>query len=393
MTYPDLWDRIKLMDILDLALALILAKVLGEIFIRMRQMEVVGEILAGIFFAFLMGFSTLPIYLEGSIFEFFADAGVIMLMFLAGLETSLRDVAKAGKRGALTALAGALLPMTLCSLFSWKILHLQPRQALVAGSIFTATSVGVTVRALLEINKLRTPSGTTIVTAAVIDDIIGILILTFILGESSPLRLLMGFFILSITLFVLYSGPVEWMMRALKEKFHSPTAILSVSFGFALLISSLTEKIGLSPITGAYFAGVLIGKTKEKRLIVEPFEKIAYSIFVPIFFVKVGSLFDVRIFSGVRPLFFFLIPLGAFGKFAGCTFGAWRGGLSFKDSTRVGTGMVPLMEVALVIATYAYTHGIFSGRLGVDMVSITIIYVLFFTLLVPVLMKFLYREG
>ncbi len=393
------------MDILDLALALFFAKFLGELFERAKQLEVLGELFTGVIFALIMvyvpriNFSYLghtfsyKMTLKGEAFDFFADMGIILLLFLAGLETNMADIKRSGKRGLSTASLGVSLPFFLGAFFSYKFLHFPMRQALVAGSIFTATSVGVTVRSLMEIKKLRTASGMTIITAAVIDDVIGIIILTLVLGTQSIFALIVGFFILVATLFVLALGPVEKMMQFVHERFHSPIALISIAIAFGLFISVLAREVGLAPITGAYFAGLLIGRTKEKRLITEPIQKIAQAIFVPIFFVKVGTLFDVRLFARIDLIYFVFIPIAFIGKFLGCSIGSFIGGLKLKEAARVGIGMMPEMEVALVIATYALTNNVFSGTRGSEMLSITITYVIFSAIFVPIVLRFIYPRS
>jgi len=393
------------MDILDLALALVFAKLFGELFVRMKQMEVLGELTTGIIFALIMTYVpkinlsylghtfSYKVTLTGEAFNFFADMGIILLLFVTGLETNIGDIARSGKRGLSTASLGVSLPFFIGLFFSHRVLGFSLRQALVAGSIFTATSVGITVRALMDMKKLRTPSGTTIITAAVIDDIIGIIILTLVLGKESPVTIVIGFVILIAILAVLAMGPVEKMMKVVHERFHSPFALISIAIAFGLLISVIAREVGLAPITGAYFAGLLIGRTKEKRLINEPIQKIARAIFVPIFFVKVGTLFDFRMFVKIDLLYFLFIPLAFIGKFIGCSLGSLMGRLRIKDSLRVGIGMMPEMEVALVIATYAYTQNIFSGLIGSQMVSVTILYVVLSAILVPVILKMLYPKN
>ncbi len=393
------------MDILDLALALIFAKLFEELFIRMKQMGVLGELITGIVFAVIMTYVPMiklsyfghtfsyKVTLTGEAFDFFADMGIILLLFIAGYETNINDIVKSGKRGLSTASLGVSLPFIFGAFFSYKFLGFSTRQALVAGAIFTATSVGVTVRALMELKKLSSPSGMTIITAAVIDDVLGIIVLTLVLGEESIVAVFVGFLILIVTIFILALGPVEKMMKVIHEKFHSSFALLSLSIAFCLLFAAFARGVGLAPITGAYFAGLLMGRTKEKRLIADPVQKIARALFVPIFFVKVGTLFDIRMLTKIDLLYFVFIPLAFIGKFVGCGLGSLIGGLKLKDALRVGIGMMPEMEVALVIVTYATTTHVFPEPMGTKMVSITILYVVLSAILVPILLKWAYSGG
>ncbi len=393
------------MDLLDIALALIISKLLGELMIRLKQMAVLGELFTGILFAFVMtyfpGFNityfghtfSYKVHLTGEAFELFANLGIILLLFIAGMETNIGDLKRSGKRGLSTASFGVTLPFILGTAFAVKVMHFQIKQSLVIGAIFTATSVGVTVRALMDLGQLRSKAGTTIITAAVIDDIIGILVLTFVLGTQTISGLVTGFLFFVFIIFVLASGPVRKYMRFVHEKMHSPYALVAMAIGFGLLISVLAREVGLAPITGAYFAGLLIGTTPEKKVLDAPLNYIARSVFVPMFFVKVGTLFDFRMLTKVDVKFFWLIPLAFAGKFLGCGTGSFLSGLKLKDAVRVGVGMMPEMEVALVIVTFAYGQDIFSKIVGSQLVSVTITYVVLSAILVPVLLRSLFPQN
>jgi Kef-type K+ transport system membrane component KefB len=390
------------MDILDLSLALIVSKLFGELMIRLKQMAVLGELFTGILFSLVMTYVpavnisylghvfSYKVNLAGEAFELFANIGIILLLFIAGMETNISDLKKSGGRGLSTASLGVTFPFVFGTLFGLKVMHFSSRQSLVVGAIFTATSVGVTVRALMDLKQLRSTSGTTIITAAVIDDIIGIMVLTFVLGTQSISGLIVGFLIFLAVIAVLAMGPVEKYMRFAHEKMHSPYAIVSMVIGFGLLIAVLAREVGLAPITGAYFAGLLIGMTPEKKLLDSPLNYIARAIFIPMFFVKVGTLFDFRMFTKIDMKFFLLIPLAFTGKFLGCGTGAFLSKLKPKDAIRVGVGMMPEMEVALVIVTFAYGQHIFSDLVGSQLVSVTITYVVLSAILVPVLLRMLF---
>ncbi len=390
------------MDILDIALALIVSKLFGELLVRLKQMAVLGELFTGILFALIMTYIpainltylghtfTYKVHLTGEAFELFANLGIILLLFIAGMETNISDLKRSGKRGLSTASLGVTLPFIFGALFAIKVMHFQGKQALVVGAIFTATSVGVTVRALMDLKQLRSNAGTTIITAAVIDDIIGILVLTFVLGTQTISGLIVGFLIFTFVVIVLALGPVQKYMKFAHEKMHSPYAIISLAIGFGLLIAVLAREVGLAPITGAYFAGLLIGMTPEKKVIDRPLNYIARAVFVPMFFVKVGTLFDFRMFTQIDVKFFWLIPLALTGKFLGCGLGSFLSGLKPKDAVRVGVGMMPEMEVALVIVTFAYGQNIFSQLIGSQLVSVTITYVVLSAIVVPILLKTLF---
>ncbi len=392
------------MDLLDIALALIVSKLLGELMIRLKQMAVLGELFTGVLFALVMTYVpavnisyfghtfSYKVHLTGEAFELFANLGIILLLFVAGIETKIGDLKRSGKRGITTASLGVTLPFLFGTLFATKIMHFEIKQSLVIGAIFTATSVGVTVRALMDLKQLRSKAGTTIITAAVIDDIIGILILTFVLGTQTISGLIVGFIFFSGIIAVLALGPTKEYMKFAHEKMHSPYALVSMAVGFGLLIAVLAREVGLAPITGAYFAGLLIGMTPEKKVLDAPLKYIARAIFVPMFFVKVGTLFDFRMLTKVDVKFFWLIPIAFAGKFLGCGAGSFLSGLKIKDAARVGVGMMPEMEVALVIVTFAYGQKIFPQIVGSQLVSVTITYVVLSAIIVPMLLKSLFPK-
>ncbi len=390
------------MDILDLALALIVSKLFGELMIRLKQMAVLGELFTGMLFALIMTYAprinisylghtfSYKVHLTGEAFELFANLGIIFLLFIAGMETNINDLKSSGKRGLSTASLGVTLPFIFGAIFALKVMHFQNKQSFVIGAIFTATSVGVTVRALMDLKQLRSKAGTTIITAAVIDDIIGILVLTFVLGTQTISGLIIGFIIFIATVGILAMGPTQRYMKFIHEEMHSPYAIISMAIGYGLLISVLAREVGLAPITGAYFAGLLIGMTPEKKVIDGPMNYIARTIFIPMFFVKVGTLFDFRMLTKIDVKFFWLIPIAFFGKFLGCGTGAFLSKLNIRDAIRVGVGMIPEMEVALVIVTFAYSQHIFPDIVGSQLVSVTITYVVLSAILVPILLKLLF---
>ena len=392
------------MDLLDLSLALIISKLFGEGMIRLKQMAVLGELFTGVLFALAMNYVpaihlyyfghtfSYKVHLTGEAFDLFADLGIILLLFIAGLETDIGDLKRSGKRGLSTASLGVTLPFIFGTVFGLKIMHFVPRQSLVLGAIFTATSVGVTVRSLMDLGQLRSIAGTTIITAAVIDDIIGILVLTFVLGTQTIGGLIGGFFIFIAIIAIFAMGPTERIMQFAHEKMHSPYAIVSIAIGFGLFFAVIAREVGLAPITGAYFAGLLLSATHEKKIIDGPINFIARAVFVPFFFIKVGSLFDFKMLTTVDPKLFFLIIFAAVGKFIGCGSGSLLSRIKIKDAIRVGVGMMPEMEVALVIATYAYSMHIFPDIVGKQVVSVTVLYVVISAIIVPILLKSLFGK-
>jgi len=389
--------------LLELALALILAKVMDELFIRKNQPPVIGEILIGILFSvslFILPEKVnlfnyeFPVSLEIShpAFDFFADMGILFLLFLSGMEINFESMKKSGRAALLTGGMGVFVTFALGLLFGIYFLGLTLQQAVVLGTIYTATSVGVTVRTLMEMNILRSQVGIVILTAAVADDILGIILVTIVLSTGEIAELTAGLLIFFLVLYILSKyGIIKKLMVHADEFIHTPFGLVSFSVGLMLLFAYFAEVSKIAGITGAFFAGLFIGQSAQKRKIINSVKAIAYSIFIPIFFVKVGTLVDLNLLSSFNFYLLLLIPLVFAGKMIGGSIGSKMGGLKLKDAIRVGVGMTPEMEVALVIASLAYGSNIFGASMGSQIITVTIMYVIISSMAVPFILKYLYK--
>jgi len=391
--------------LIELALALILVKLMDELFIRKNQPPVIGEILVGIFFSFLAfalpseldivnyKFSlNLDIYHPA--FEFFADMGIIFLLFLSGMETNLEDFKKSGKGAMFVGAFGVLATFMLGFTFALYVGGFTIIQAMVFGTIFTATSVGVTVRTMMDMQILNTKVGNTILAAAVADDIFGIILVTIVLSQGEIIELVVGITLFFFALYLLAKyGVIERIMRKTDSFLHTPYGLVSITIGIMLLFAFFAELSHIATITGAFFAGLLIGQASQERKIINSLRAIAYAIFIPIFFVKVGILVDFNLLSKFDFVLLGMVPLVFVGKILGCGLGAKLSGMSIRDSLRVGVGMTPEMEVALVIASLAYASGIFDPALGSAIIATTILYVIISSVSTPILLKKLYGNA
>ncbi len=392
--------------LLELALALILVKIMDEIFIRKNQPPVIGEILVGLFFSLLAfflppqdvmvnyGFS-LNLDMKHPAFEFFADMGIIFLLFLSGMETNLQDFKRSGKGAMFVGAFGVLITFLLGFTFALTMLGFGFTQAMVFGTIFTATSVGVTVRTMMDMHILNTDVGNTILAAAVADDIFGIILVTVVLGQGEFLELIVGISVFFVVLYLLARyGVIEKVMNSTDHFIHTPYGLVGITVGIMLLFAFFAQVSHIATITGAFFAGLLIGQSAQERKVVNPLRAIAYSIFIPVFFVKVGTMVDFQLLVGdFNPLLLLALPIVFVGKIIGCGLGAKISGMSIRDSLRVGVGMTPEMEVALVIASLAYASGIFPPAIGSAVIATTIIYVIASSLSTPVLLKKMYARD
>ena len=391
--------------IIELAIALILAKIMDEIFIRIKQPPVIGEILVGLMFSLFVFLVPSEINLvnyhfsmnldiKHPAFDFFADMGIIFLLFLSGMETNISDLKKSGKIAMLTGFFGVLITFSLGLVFALYFLGFSLKQAMVLGTIYTATSVGVTVRTMMDMNILNTKVGNTILTAAVADDVFGIILVTLVLSMGEILELAVGLALFFIAIYFLAKyGFIEKTMNHADNFLHTPFGLVSITIGIMLLFAYFAQLARIAPITGAFFAGLFVGQSTQERKIINILRGIAYSIFIPVFFVKVGILVDFNLLSRFNLLFLLIIPLVFTGKLIGCGLGAKLGTLSTRDSLRVGVGMTPEMEVALVIATLAYGSGIFSMATGSAIIATTITYVIISSVITPLIMRKLYSPN
>ncbi len=388
--------------LLELALALILVKIVDEAFVRRNQPPVIGEILVGVFFsaiAFILpsqftfvnyNFS-LNLDINHPAFDFFADMGIIFLLFLSGMETKISDFKKGGKNAMLTGSLGVLVTFTLGFGYAMMLIGFSMHQAMVFATIFTATSVGVTVRTLMDMKILNSEVGNTILAAAVADDIFGILLVTVVLSKGNIIELIIGLAVFFLVLFILEKyGVIEKIMNRADNMIRVPYGLVSITVGIMLLFAFFAELAHMAAITGAFFAGLFVGQSTQERKIIDPLRIIGYAIFIPIFFVKVGVLVDFALLQNFNLLFLGVLPLVFIGKIIGCGLGSRLSGMKRKDAMKVGVGMTPEMEVALIIASLAYASGLFSRADSTAIITTTIIYVIASSLITPVALKKLY---
>ncbi len=372
--------------LLHLAIILLLSKYVAALSLKFKMPPVLGMILVGI----LIGPSALDIVKTDVVIQWLSKLGVIMLLFTAGLDTDLQQMKSQGKVSLLSALGGVTIPFLL-GFFTSRFFGLNNFSAVLIGTVLTATSVSVTVMTLIEMKKLHSPEGTTILGAAIIDDIIGILMLTFVFGlhgggESITFSLLkiLAYFVFSFLIGFFLFKPILRFTKKLNVEEGIVTLALALCFFFAWA----AEKAGIAEITGAYIAGLFIGQTRHKRTVSEGVETLGQSFFVAIFFINIGLETHLENISG-NPLFIILVILFAVtGKMLGAGAGAKLGGLSLKQSARIGAGMIPRGEVALIISAIALTKGIFTQT----EYSTTVLIVIISAILTPPLLKLTFKE-
>jgi len=354
--------------ILLIALALIFARILGHIFYKLKQPAVIGEILSGIIlgglgiaffsgqnFSFLnITFSPPQLDFNSNEFTLLAEIGILFMLFISGLQTSLPKLKKMGKSSSFVAVGGVILPLIL-GIGTALFFGFSTKDSTIIGLILVATSVGVTVRTLLDLNVLDSDVGNTILGSAVIDDVFGIILLAFFLGTDPPIYV--GVKIAIFFVIFLYLG-LKIMDRILDlgERIHLPKALLSISLAILLLFAFFADRCGVAGIIGAFIAGLIIGHTVKSRKIIDDVKTIGYGFFIPLFFVWVGARLwagasmDASSFATVGLLALAIITVGIVGKIVGCGIGARLAGMKNRESLQVGVGMIPRMELALIIA-------------------------------------------
>jgi Kef-type K+ transport system membrane component KefB len=392
--------------ILLIALALLFARLFGYLFDRIKQPAVIGEIIGGlllggigvwIFAGQTIHLFSYPIVLpnldfSSEVFTIFAELGILFMLFISGLQTSLSKLKKMGRTSTLSAVGGVIAPL-IFGIGVGLLFDFSFQESIVIGMILVATSVGVTVRTLLDTHELDTDVGITILGGAVIDDVLGILLLAFFLGFDSPI--IIGIKIIIFFLIFLYIG-LRIIDRVLQlgERIHLPKALLSITLAIFLFYTFFADQFGIAGIIGAFVAGLIIGNTTRFRRIIDDVQTIGYSFFIPLFFVWIGASIwafapeGIMDFSSIGFLLIAIIIVAIIGKVLGCGIGARLAGLSNRESLFIGVGMIPRMELALIIATTAIANGMFASPLHEYQVLIcTVLLAIVTTLFTPLLMK------
>lgn len=381
--------------LLLLALIIAAAKAAGWLSLRAGQPAVLGEILAGV----LLGPSLLNI-LEvppfrgaelGNVVGHLANLGVIFLMFIAGLETDLAQMRGVGRVALLAGSAGVFVPLLLgmgvALPFGYPL-----EQAIFIGIVLTATSVSITVQTLIELGRLESKEGTTLLAAAVIDDVIAIIVLSVFVALSGSGGGGTGRVVPVVVRMLLYFTVAIYVGSRVMRSVLRRAERLPVSEGLLALVTVATlvlawsaEAVGqVAAITGAYIAGVLVTQAGYREEVEHRLRAFTYAILVPVFFISIGLQTNARLLAVEDlPLAALIVLAAVFGKILGSGGGALAGGFTRVEALRVGVGMVSRGEVGLIIATVGVSTGLLTER-GF---AVMVIMVLLTTLLTPVLLR------
>lgn len=378
----------------DLAIIILAAKLLGIIARKLHAPQVVGEIVAGL----LIGPGILGLVSPSDFLTQMAEIGVILLMFMAGLETDLKELVKTGPIALLIACVGVIVPLLGGYVLYSAYYGFSPfgsdefYRAVFIGVIMTATSVSITVQTLREMGRLRSRTGTIILSAAIIDDIIGIIVLTFVIGfrnpDSNPIDT-----VKNTGLFFIFAAVVGYIIyklfKIIDKKYTHRRRIPILGLALCMIFAYCAEKyFSIADITGAYVAGIILCSLRDSEYIAEKMDINSYMLFGPVFFASIGLKIE---FSGVTlsllvfSAFFVLVALST--KIIGCGLAALATKQGFKNSLRIGVGMMTRGEVALIVAK----KGLSAGILDAKYFTAVILLILVSSISTPIILKLLYR--
>lgn len=391
---------------------LLSTKLMGMLTRKLGLPQVVGMIIAGLLIGpaiisrfSIPGFSGIisPSPEEMNVLKSFSQIGVVFILFSSGLETDLGELKKSGAAATVTALAGVLVPVALGTgaallFMGGEMTKAKLMNALFVGMILSATSVGITVETLKELGKLNTRVGTTVLSAAIIDDVIGIILLSIVTGIGGGGDILMtmlkaaGFFVFTIGLGII----LRIIFKNLEEKYPHKRRTGIFALAMCLFYAFFAEKLfGIAAITGAYMAGLMLSGLSDTQFVDRKVVISGYMIFTPMFFAFIGISADFSHFRSSELVFALVfVLLGIIGKIAGCSLAAKPFRYSNKEALTIGCGMIARGEVAL--AVYATGQGLiyYEGNTlaGIDPLVPTILLIVVSSILCPVFLKLVFKN-
>lgn len=373
-----------------LGLILVITTIFGSIAAKYKLPMVMGELIAGV----LIGPGQLNWVQPNSFINYFSDVGVILLMFIAGLESNVQLLKRFIQPSIRVAVNGVLFPIILAFL-TGKLFNLNNFESLFLGIIFAATSVSISVEVLKEMNQVNSNEGATILGAAVVDDILAVFCLSIFSSFSSnqpktinqinflnlgrDLLLFLGFFLI---VFMISRWVIPLILKIRRSLLtSSSTTIISLIICFSL--AYLAEITGLSATIGAFFAGIIIGQSEIENQITDKINLIAYSIFIPVFFVSIGIQMNLLQIWQDFSFFIVLTFSSIFSKLFGAGIGARISGFNWQSALIIGSGMVSRGEMALIIAQIDLKRHLLSAA----NFSIIVGVIIMTTIIAPELLK------
>ncbi len=371
--------------LLPIAGMLIAAKIAGVLSMRIGMPSVFGELLIGL----ILGPALLGWITPNETTAVMAEIGVVLLMFMAGMETDMVAMRYVGRPAFLAVLGGVLLPLVGGSV-AMQVFGFDWQTGALVGAVLMATSVSISAQTLRELGQMRTQIGSVILGAAIIDDVLGVLIFAVVINLITGVGDL-GMTLLKMTLFF----PIAWfvgdrllpLLVRLEKRLPQREAALTVLMALVLLYAWAAESLGsVAAITGAYLLGILATRhLNPKHIAHDGTATVGYAFFIPIFFVNIGlQVTPNDVFSA--PLVIVVITVVAIvTKLIGGSLGARMGGMSWRPALTVGAGMVSRGEVALVLAGAALSAGVISGTVFSALIVMTLVT----TLVTPPLLRWM----
>lgn len=373
----------------SLGLILLSTMIGGQVSVKCKLPAVIGELLAGI----VIGPALLNFVQPNSLIKSFADLGVILLMFLAGLESDLEILKKLWRPSILVATLGVIIPI-LIAYWIGGLFQFSKMSSLFLGVTFAATSVSISVAVLQEMNCLETKEGMTILGAAVVDDILAVFLLSILTNiikttkaSSSTqstliwsLILQVGFLVILVSVgFILF----PWLIKT-SRNISLPSADIVLCITIVLAVSVSAEQIGLSSAIGAFFVGLSLSQSSFKDRLQTSFTDLGYSTFIPVFFASIGLEMSLTGIFRNLAFFFVLLISSILSKLLGAGIGAKIAGFSFISSFQVASGMISRGEMALVIAQIGLSNHLLTSSAYSTVVGVIVLT----TVIAPLFLKF-----
>ena len=388
--------------IIAIIIIIFAAKAAGYLSYKLGQPAVMGEVLAGLLLGpSLLNFLNWPVFTDTHLnvtISHLAEVGVLLLVFLAGLELYLPELIKAGKGAVVTGSLGFALTFGLGFVLA-LFFAFETKQALFLGLMLAPTSIGISAQTLIELKVLRGKVGTTLLGAAAIDDILGVLGVSiflsfFVRGAIGEIIGVLMILLMMTIYLIIASACGYWVLPKLAEiieRIPISQGLIAFTFIIVLFYSWSAEVFGhMAAIIGAFLAGLFLSRSSQKDKIERGIATIAYGIFIPIFFVNVGLASNIRLISssGLWLLAGMLVVV-IISKLIGAGIGGRIGGMTNRESLQLGFGMIPRGEVVLIIATV----GILDGVIDADLYATVVVLVILTILLIPPILRYLFSQS
>lgn len=387
-------DSLEILRII--AIIILSAKFCGLVARKIKAPQVAGEIIAGL----IIGPSVLNLVSDSEFLSGMAEIGVILLMFSAGLETDIDKLKRSGIKATIIACIGVLVPLICGTVLYMCFYGFAPYgtetflKAVFIGTILTATSVSITVQVLKELGKVSTDVGTTIMSAAIIDDVLGIVVLTAVLSLKNPDANLgivciktAAFFALSLLVGIV----IFKVMQVIDRRWPHTRRIPIIGMALAFVLAYVADKyFGVADITGAYVAGIILSSLDDSAYIDRKMDISSYMLFGPVFFASVGLQTNLKtVDMSILTFSIAFVLVGLLGKVIGCGLIAKLLKYNNSNSLKIGVGMMTRGEVALIVAQRGLKAGIMDSKYFTSVILLIVVS----SILTPVILKAIYASD